>query len=215
LKNPLASLASAVETLGRVDNPALHAQLLEVVRSDVARIDRLITDIAEASRLDAELARSRFERVDLGLLTANIVDSCDREGGHRDVEIAFAAPDPGSVVVIGAAARLAQVVRNVLDNALSFSPPGGVVVIVVTGGERVILRIDDDGPGIPPENRDDIFRRFYSERPASEAFGRHSGLGLAIARTIVEAHDGTIVASNREVQGRVAGARFVVSLPGA
>ena len=214
LKNPLASLASAVETLGRVADPALQAQLLDVVRTDVARIDRLITDIAEASRLDAELSRSRFERVDLGALTAAVVGSLDR-AGRGDVAIAYAVPDPGTTMVSGEAARLAQVIRNIVENALSFSPAGGVVVIVVTHGERVVLRVDDDGPGIPPDNRDDIFRRFYTERPPGETFGRHSGLGLAIARTIVEAHDGSIVATNRELQGRVAGARFTVSLPPA
>ncbi len=216
LKNPLASLGSAVETLERVTDPALQAQLLEVVRTDVARIDRLITDIADASRLDAELSRSRFERLDLGALTATLVAGYDRAGLPRGVELAFSRPEPGSVMVLGEAARLAQVARNLIDNAVSFSPDKGVVVVVVLGSsDRVLLRVDDDGPGIPPENRDDIFRRFYSERPPSEAFGRHSGLGLAIARTIVEAHDGTIKALNREVQGRIAGARFIVSLPAA
>ena len=216
LKNPLASLASAVETLGRVGDPALQAQLLGVVRTDVARIDRLISDIADASRLDAELARSRFERLDLGALTETMIAGYDSVGLPRGVEIAFARPEPGSVMTWGEAARLAQVIRNLVDNAVSFSPDNGVVVLVVlAAGERVLLRVDDDGPGIPPENREDIFKRFYSERPEAEAFGRHSGLGLAITRTIVEAHDGTIKVLNREEQGRVTGARFIVSLPAA
>jgi len=134
----------------------------------------------------------------------------------RGVELAFAAPEPGTAVVHGEAARLAQVLRNIIDNAVSFSPSAGVVVIVIESiGDRVQLRIDDDGPGIPPDNREDIFRRFYSERPAGEAFGRHSGLGLAISRTIVDAHGGSIEAINREVQGRIAGARFLVSVPAA
>ena len=216
LKNPLASLSSAVETLERVRDPALQAQLLGVVHNDVARIDRLITDIADASRLDAELSRSRFDHVDLGVVTTELVAGYDRAGLPRGVELAFAAPEPGSAVALGEAARLAQVLRNIIDNAISFSPDGGVVVIVVEGvGDRVQLRVDDDGPGIPPDNREDIFRRFYSERPEGEAFGRHSGLGLAISRTIVDAHGGSIEAVNREVQGRIAGARFLVSLPAA
>ena len=214
LKNPLASLASAVETLGRVDDKALQTRLLAIVRNDVTRIDRLIGDIADASRLDAELSRSRFERLDLGELTGTLIAGYDGAGLPRDIEIAFARPEPGSVTTLGEAARLARVLRNLIDNAVSFSPDRGVVVVValVTGG-RVMLRVDDDGPGIPPDNREDIFRRFYSERPEAEDFGRHSGLGLAIARTIVEAHDGTIEAQNRVEQGRIAGARFVVSLP--
>ncbi len=221
LKNPLASLSSAVETLERVRDPALQAQLLGVVHNDVARIDRLITDIADASRLDAELSRSRFERVDLGVVTTELVAGYDRAGLLRGVELAFAPPEPGSAVALGEAARLAQVLRNIIDNAVSFSPDGGVVVVVVEGlvveggGDRVQIRVDDDGPGIPPDNREDIFRRFYSERPEGEAFGRHSGLGLAISRTIIDAHGGTIEAVNREVQGRIAGARFLVSLPAA
>ena len=216
LKNPLASLASAVETLERVRDPGLQVQLLGVVHNDVARIDRLITDIADASRLDAELSRSRFDRVDLGVVTTGLVAGYDRAGLPRGVELAFAAPEPGSAVVLGEAARLAQVLRNIIDNAVSFSPDGGVVIIVVEGvGDRVQLRVDDHGPGIPPDNREDIFRRFYSDRPAAEAFGRHSGLGLAISRTIVDAHGGTIEAVNREVQGHIAGARFLVGLPAA
>ncbi len=216
LKNPLASLSSAVETLERVRDPVLQAQLLGVVHNDVARIDRLISDIADASRLDAELSRSRFDRVDLGVVTTELVAGYDRAGLPRGVELAFAAPEPGTAVVHGEAARLAQVLRNIIDNAVSFSPSAGVVVIVIESiGDRVQLRIDDDGPGIPPDNREDIFRRFYSERPAGEAFGRHSGLGLAISRTIVDAHGGSIEAINREVQGRIAGARFLVSVPAA
>ena len=204
------------QTLERVRDPALQAQLLGVVHNDVARIDRLITDIADASRLDAELSRSRFDHVDLGVVTTELVAGYDRAGLPRGVELAFAAPEPGSAVALGEAARLAQVLRNIIDNAISFSPDGGVVVIVVEGvGDRVQLRVDDDGPGIPPDNREDIFRRFYSERPEGEAFGRHSGLGLAISRTIVDAHGGSIEAVNREVQGRIAGARFLVSLPAA
>ncbi len=212
LKNPLASLSSAVDTFGRVKEPRLQTQLLEVIRADVGRIDRLITDIADASRLDAELSRSRFERFDLGAQVDALVAGYASAPLPRGVTVAYAGPDAGIAMAYGDSGRLAQVARNLVDNAVSFSPPGGVVAVAVTRTARhVELRVDDDGPGIPPENRDDIFRRFYSERPAAEDFGRHSGLGLAIARTIVEAHDGSIVAANRSGGG----ASFTVTLPAA
>jgi two-component system sensor histidine kinase ChvG len=211
IKNPLASLSSAVDTFGRVKEPRLQTQLLEVIRTDVARIDRLITDIADASRLDAELSRSRYDRFDLGVQVAALVDGYASAPLPRGVSVAYAGP-AGIAMAYGNEGRLAQVARNLVDNAVSFSPPGGVVAVTVArNGRHVELRVDDDGPGIPPENRDDIFRRFYSERPATEDFGRHSGLGLAIARTIVEAHDGSIVATNRAGGG----ARFTVTLPAA
>lgn len=216
LKNPLASLRSAVDTLETVRAPKLQAQLLHVIRDDVARIDRLITDIADASRLDAELSRTRFERIDLGALVGQIVGSYERRGAERGVRLAFARPESGAAEVLGEAERLAQVTRNLIDNALSFSPDEGVVVVsVARNDDRVVLRVDDDGPGIPEANRADIFKRFYSERPAGENFGRHSGLGLAIVRTIVEAHDGTVDVVNRERDGAVTGARFTVGLPAA
>ena len=213
LKNPLASLRSAVDSLELVRTVALRQKLLTVIRDDVGRIDRLITDIADASRLDAELSRTRYERIDLGDLAGALVRAYDTSGCPRGVELAYARPEGATAMVLGEGDRLAQVVRNLVDNAISFSPAGGIVVVtVVHAGERVVLRVDDNGPGIPPENREDIFRRFYSERPEAEEFGRHSGLGLAIVRTIVEAHDGTIEVSDGDGG---TGARFVVSLPAA
>ena len=212
LKNPLASLSSAVDTFGRISDPALQTQLLEVIRADVGRIDRLITDIADASRLDAELSRSRFDRFDLGAHVVALAAGYATLGVSRGVIVTVTASGPGSTMIWGDPGRVAQVARNLIDNAVSFSPAGGTVAVTVERRDRgVELRVDDDGPGIPPDNRDDIFRRFYSERPATEDFGRHSGLGLAIARTIVEAHDGTITAANRASGG----ARFVVTLPAA
>jgi two-component system sensor histidine kinase ChvG len=209
IKNPLASLSSAVDTFGRVREPRLQSQLLEVIRTDVGRIDRLITDIADASRLDAQLSRSRYERLDLGAQVESLVDGYASAPLPRGVSVAYTGPDDAAIVY-GDNARLAQVARNLIDNAISFSPANGVVAVVVTrSGRHVELRVDDNGPGIPPDNRDDIFRRFYSERPAAEDFGRHSGLGLSISRTIVEAHDGSIVAANRTGGG----ARFTVTLP--
>jgi two-component system sensor histidine kinase ChvG len=214
IKNPLASLRSAVEGLGQVKDAALRQQLLEVVRDDVGRIDRLITDISDASRLDAELSRTNFERIDLGLMTATLLSIYESQPVAAGVTLAFARPQPGTAVVMGNDERLAQVARNLIDNAISFSPLGGLVeVAVARAGDRVLLRVDDAGPGIPPESAERIFRRFYSERPEAEAFGKHSGLGLAIAKAIVEAHDGTIAAENLTGGGKATGARFTVSLP--
>jgi two-component system, OmpR family, sensor histidine kinase ChvG len=216
IKNPLASLRSAVEGLGNVRDEALRTQLLGVVRDDVGRIDRLITDIADASRLDAELSRTRFEPVDLGIMVATLVGIYESQPVASGVTLAFARPQFGTAVVSGDESRLAQVARNLIDNAISFSPPGGLVQITVArAGARVIMRVDDSGPGIPPESAERIFRRFYSERPQSEAFGKHSGLGLAIAKAIAEAHDGSIAAENLSAGDRVVGARFTVDLPAA
>lgn len=216
LKNPLASLRSAVETLGNIRDDGLREQLMDVIRDDVMRIDRLITDISQISRLDGELSRTRFAPVDLGAMTATLIRLEERSGLPRDVQIAYARPEPGTAMVMGDESRLSQVVRNLVDNALSFSPDGGLVRIAVAPAEdRVLLRVEDQGPGVPPENRQDIFKRFYSARPEGEDFGKHSGLGLAIARAVVEAHDGTIEVSDREQDGQVIGARFTVSLPAA
>jgi two-component system sensor histidine kinase ChvG len=212
LKNPLASLRSAVDTLERVDDPALRRQLLDVVRDDVARLDRLVVDIAETSRLDAELSRARFESVDLGTLIESMLPMWE---GRSDagVEIAFARPRTGTAVVQGEEARLARLIDNVVDNAISFSPPGGLVEIRATEAQgEVSISIEDEGPGVDAQAREVIFNRFHSIRP-DEDFGRHSGLGLAIARAIAEGHGGRIEVEDRH-DGR-AGARFVVRFPGA
>ncbi len=216
IKNPLASLRSAVDGLGQIADPDLRARLLVIVRDDVDRIDRLITDIAEASRLDAELSRTRFSTVDIGGMTETLLRIYEQQGLPRGIRFAFARPDPGSAVALGDAGRLAQVLRNLIDNAISFSPEGGIVRInLMRTGNRILLRVEDDGPGIPPDNLDDIFKRFYSARPSDEDFGKHSGLGLAISKAIVEAHDGQIAAGNRTENGQIRGARFTVDLPAA
>jgi len=212
LKNPLASLRSAVESLGRVSDPDLQAQLLEVVRDDVRRLDRLITDIAEASRLDAELSRARFETIDLGQMIGGLIAARETRGIGNGVRLAFARPHAGTAVVLGDGSRLARLVENLVDNAISFSPPGGLVQITATrDGDQVMVRIDDEGPGVPPEAREAIFNRFHSIRPEGEAFGRHSGLGLAIAKAIVEAHHGSITVEDRD--DAPSGARFLIRLP--
>lgn len=212
LKNPLASLRSAVETLERVKDPDLQGQLLEVVRDDVHRLDRLITDIADASRLDAELSRARFETIDLGGMIEGLVAAREKRGTASGVRIAFARPHMGTAVVHGDGSRLARVIENLVDNAISFSPPGGLIRISATrDGDEVVCQVDDEGPGVAPEIRDAIFKRFHSIRPDNEAFGQHSGLGLAIAKAIVEAHNGTIMVEDRD--DAPSGARFIIRLP--
>lgn len=212
LKNPLASLRSAVEGLGRVKDPALQDQLLAVVRDDVHRLDRLITDISEASRLDAQLSRAKFEPVDVGAMIDGLLDQRTQRGVERGVRIRFDRSPDDSLTSWGEGARLERVFENLIDNAVSFSPDGGLVGIAASRADGALeIWFEDEGPGVPEEARDTIFRRFQSIRPESEAFGRHSGLGLAIARTIVEAHQGEIRVESRK--DRLSGARFVVRLP--
>lgn len=213
LKNPLASLRSAVDVLDRVEDPESRRQLLDVIRHDVRRLDRLIVDIAEVSRLDAELSRTRFEPVDLGLLIESLLGMWEARAAERKVRLAFARPRVATAVVMGEDSRLARVLDNIVDNAVSFSPPGGLVEIcAVRIEDEVIVSVEDEGPGVPPDARQLIFNRFHSIRPDGEAFGRHSGLGLAIAKAIVEGHDGRIAAEDRH-DGRT-GARFVIRFPG-
>ena len=212
LKNPLASLRSAVDTLESISAPDLRARLLGVIRDDVARLDRLISDIADASRLDAELSRTRFVPVDTVALATGLVAAYQTAGLPAGLGIRFTgAYGPEAAMVRGDPARLAQVLRNLIDNALSFSPPGGEVsVSVETGIDAVILSVADHGPGVPVENRNDVFKRFYSQRPEAEDFGRHSGLGLSIAGAIVEAHGGRMRVGDA-ANGH--GALFSVELP--
>ena len=214
LKNPLASLRSAVDGLDRVDDPALRERLKTIVREDVARLDRLISDISEAARTDAELARATFERVDLGQLMEQLVNSWETRRETGDARLAFARPRKDTAVVMGKPDRLARAINAIIDNAVSFSPSGGLVEIAVARvGDEVRIRIDDEGPGVPPEAREAIFNRFHSVRPEGENFGRHSGLGLAIAQAIVNGHDGEIDVQDRD--DAPSGARFTIRLPAA
>lgn len=213
LKNPLASLRSAVDGLARVRDPALQAQLLEIVQDDVYRLDRLITDISEASRLDAQLSRAEFVEVDLGAMIAGLLAHRDARGVERGIRVRFER-EGEPLLVVGEGARLERVFENLLDNALSFSPDDGLVRITATSnGNTLAVQVEDEGPGVPADARETVFRRFQSIRPETEAFGRHSGLGLAIARTIVEGHGGAIAVRDRG-DGR-SGACFLVRLPAA
>ena len=214
LKNPLASLRSAVEGLGKVEDPELREKLMSIARDDVTRLDRLINDISEAARTDAELLRARFERVDLGALIEQLVHSWETRRETGDARIAFARPRMDTAVVMGKPDRLARAINAIIDNAISFSPSGGLVEIAAARvGDEVRIRIDDEGPGVPPEAREAIFNRFHSVRPEGENFGRHSGLGLAIAQAIVKGHDGEIDVQDRD--DAPSGARFTIRLPAA
>jgi two-component system, OmpR family, sensor histidine kinase ChvG len=217
LKNPLTSLKSAVETAARVPDLAVREKLMAIVLDDVARLDRLITDIAGASRLDAELSRTNAEPVDLSDVLGGLVDALAAVAKPDQAKPVLTRAGPGPYAVMGIADRLGQVFRNVIANAQSFSPPGAEVRIAVgRAGEFVTVTIDDDGPGIPADKLESIFERFYSERPAAEKFGTHSGLGLSISRQIVEAHGGVIEAENRhDSNGDIHGARFRIRLPAA
>jgi two-component system sensor histidine kinase ChvG len=195
-----------------VKDPALQERLLAIVRDDVQRLDRLITDIAEASRLDAQLSRTKFEPVDLGAMIAALIASREARGVERGVRLHFDRRTDLPLIVQGEGARLERVLENLIENAVSFSPDRGLIVLSATCDHDVVtVGIEDQGPGVPEDAREQVFRRFQSLRPEGEAFGKHSGLGLAIARTIVEAHQGNIVATAR--MDGAAGARFVIRLP--
>ena len=218
IKNPLTSLRSAVETVSRVEDPEQQKKLMTIILDDVQRLDRLISDISDASRLDAELSRAESETVDLALLLQTLVEVIGAtlpETGPRILLALPNLPERDGLMVAGIEGRLGQVFRNLISNAVSFSPPGGTIrVLVGRNPQGIEVRVEDDGPGLPEGKLDAVFERFYSERPASEKFGTHSGLGLSISRQIVEAHGGTLHAENRTdpVGSQVKGARFVVRL---
>lgn len=215
LKNPLTSLKSAVEVLARAKDDEARARLVAVVGDDIKRIDRLITDISHASRLDAELSREMSEPVDIGRLLETIVEVYAVTELPRRIEVALDRDLPMTAVVVGRSERLGQIFRNLIDNAVSFSPDGGKVTVTArASGHIVRITVEDEGPGIPPDNLETIFNRFYTERPSDQVFGKNSGLGLSIARQIVEGVGGRIWAQNRpSPDGKTTGARFVVELP--
>lgn len=222
LKNPLTSLRSAVETLPLAKNENSRSRLMEIIQHDVRRLDRLITDISDASRLDAELAREDAGKVDLKQFITDLADvSREMTRNKKKVEIIFTAaklpPGAKSYEIVGHDLRIGQVITNLIENARSFVPEenGRITISLERIGKFNVVTIDDNGPGIRAEQIERIFERFYTDRPASEAFGQNSGLGLSISRQIVEAHGGTLTAENvpGTKPGEVRGARFVVTLP--
>jgi two-component system sensor histidine kinase ChvG len=213
LKNPLTSLRSAVETLPLAKRAEDRERLNAIIQHDVKRLDRLITDISSASRLDAELAREGSERVDVEKLAEAMVSiQKDMALGRGITVVMDKRVGRGAAVINGHESRLAQVFANLIDNAVSFSPEGGVVrVALATDAEQITVTVTDEGRGITGDFGK-IFQRFYTDRPDTESFGDHSGLGLSISRQIAEAHKGTIRARNREDRS---GAVFTVVLPRA
>jgi len=215
IKNPLTSLRSAVETAARVQDAEQQRKLMTIIQEDVQRLDRLISDISDASRLDAELSRAESEPVDIGRMLATLVEVHQTTATGEGPRLRLDLADGDAMTVNGIEGRLVQVFRNLIANAVSFSPPDGIIMLrAAVDGSGLRIEVDDDGPGIPDGNEKAIFDRFYSQRPAAEKFGTHSGLGLSISKQIVEAHGGTIEARNRRAaDGSVAGTRFTVRLP--
>ncbi len=214
LKNPLSSLRSAVETAVRIDDSEKQKRLMTVIEQDVGRLHRLITDIATASRVDAELARTAPMPVDVRRILVALADVFRATAKNGMPEVSLDIPGQGDLTARAIEDRLLQVVQNLIANAVSFSPPGGKILISAKSEKGVIsIAVEDRGPGIPPGKEEDIFKRFYSERPTDEAFGQHSGLGLSISKQIVEAVGGGIRAENIVGEdGKVLGARFVMTL---
>lgn len=218
LKNPLSSIRSAIETLPRMENRERQMRLLGIISNDVRRMDRLISDISDSSRLDAEMSRIRPAPVDVTTLLAVLTEMHQTTRAEDGPVLRFEGEENAAPYrVLAVEDRLVQVLRNLIGNAISFSPPHGIIALRATPrGADLEITVSDEGPGIPEGKLEDIFDRFYSERPNSEHFGQHSGLGLAISRQIVDALHGSLHAENRYAHdGRVLGARFVVRLPRA
>jgi len=213
IKNPFASLRSALESMFRVQDEVLRKQLAEIAVHDVRRIDRLVSEIAEASRIDAELSRATFEPIDLSKLVENLVQAREDRAlnAGRRIEI---DRERRALRLLGVPLRLERVMENLLDNAVTFSPPDGVISVALRReGDRAVVSVCDEGPGIPESEREKVFARFHTARPETEGFGDHSGLGLAIARAIAEAHDGSLTVADRP-DGK-SGACLVLDLPAA
>ena len=219
IKNPLSSLRSAVETASRIDDVAQQRKLLAIIADDVKRLDRLISDISDASRLDAELSRAESEPVDIAAMLAILVEIHQTTAPADGVRLESRIEDAKDLVVFGIEDRLVQVFRNLISNAISFSPAGGTILLRAwRDGPWVNIAVEDQGPGVPEDKLQAIFDRFYTERPKGEKFGTHSGLGLSISKQIITAHNGRIWAENLHEGGpgtAVRGARFTVALRAA
>jgi two-component system sensor histidine kinase ChvG len=215
IKNPLTSLRSAVETVARVEDPLQQKKLMGIILDDVQRLNRLISDISDASRIDAEMSRAEAGPVDLREMLQAMADIHQATAGAASATMKLALAPQADLRVQGMEGRLGQVLRNLISNAVSFSPANGTITLAAhRDGKTVTILVDDQGPGIPPDKLTAIFERFYSERPKGEKFGTHSGLGLSISKQIVEAHGGSLTAENlRDEEGHILGARFSLRLP--
>ena len=218
VKNPLSSVLTAVDTARRVDDEEKRAKLLALVGEDVKRLDRLLSQIADASKIDTELFRARLEPVDLGAMLATLAEMHGTASmGESATAVRVEVEGDGPFTVLGVEDRLAQVLQNLVSNARSFSPPGGTITLGLRReGSAVMVSVHDDGPGVPAGMEEAIFRRFYTDRPEGEPFGAHSGLGLSISRQIAEAHGGRLSCVNRrDGAGAIVGASFRLELPAA
>lgn len=222
IKNPLTSLRSASDTLRVAKTDEQREQLIAIIQQDVSRMDRLITDISKASKVDANLARDQAQILDVREIVQNIIDFYQQthSGQGARVIAPTLSEDMSPVYIRAFEISFAQVLRNLIDNALTFSQADGEVRLSISTrkedkAEWVVLTVEDDGPGIPPDNLDTVFERFYTQRPKGAQFGSHSGLGLAICRQIITAHKGRIYARNRvsEEDSSVRGAKFIVEVP--
>lgn len=216
IKNPLSSIRSAIETLAHIADPEKQRRLLAIIAEDVGRLDRLISDISDASRVDAELSRVAAEPIDVAPILATLAEIGETTRRNDDPHTLLTPPE-GATRVLAVEDRLVQVLRNLIGNAQSFSPPGGAIRLALREcPDDIEISVADEGPGIPEAKLEHVFDRFYSERPQGERFGQHSGLGLSISRQIVEALKGKISAENRrDPTGKILGARFTVHLPKA
>ncbi len=217
IKNPLTSIQSAIETLRRIEDPVPRQRLLAIIAEDVMRLDRLISDISDASRIDAELSRVATEQVDVAPIMENLKELDDATRDADSPRLLIDVPPGANLTVRAVGDRLVQVLRNLLGNAHSFSPPNGRIWLRAREEPTLVaIIVEDEGPGIPEAKLEHIFDRFYTERPRGERFGQHSGLGLSISRQIAEALRGRISAENRRgAKGNTIGARFTVWLPKA
>lgn len=229
IKNPLTSIQSAIETAERIEDETKREKLRRVIASDVRRLDKLITDISNASRLEAEVARVPNKTMSIAGQLKELVDIYETTSNERDVKVRLDLPETDELMVSGREGPLGQVFRNIIENARSFSPQNGVVEVRAyrknfVEGEKVVIRIDDSGHGIPEDRKEKIFERFYTDRPKTgqgakdgaknQGFSRNSGLGLSIAKQIIETHNGQIWCDNiKDAAGAVKGARFIIELP--
>ncbi len=215
IKNPLTSLKSAVETVASVDDPNQKKELMAIILDDIDRLDRLISDISDASRLDAELSRAKMVPVELLKMLRTLVAYYDVANGNNNIRLKLIAEVQGPIIVQAIEDRLVQVFRNLISNAVSFSPDNGLIRLrVLMKNGDVLVFVEDEGPGLQPGTEESIFNRFYRERPENEKFGIHSGLGLSISQQIIKVHGGSIWAENmRDDNGKMHGACFIVKLP--